>query len=93
MSTLIRPTRRAPSFYEVVASLGAIGGGAAHLWAASEPGSSILHPHGELGIYPIFAWVLTFAAAGLALAEKRGRSLLALVCAAAAIIGVALLLR
>ena len=92
MRTLLRPTRRAPSFYEVVASLGAIGGGAAHLWAASEPGSSILHPYGELGIYPILAWVLTLAAAGLAFAEKRGRSLVAVVCAAVAIIGFALLL-
>jgi hypothetical protein len=92
MRTVIRPTLRAPSFYEVVAILGAIAGVAAYLWAASEPGSSLLHPHGELGIYPIFAWVLTFAAAGIALAEKRGRSLLAAVCAAVAIIGTALLI-
>ena len=92
MKTLSRPTLRAPSFYEVVAILGAIAGVAAHLWAASEPGSSILHPVGELGIYPIVAWILTFAAAGLALAEKRGRSLLAIVCAAVAIIGAAPLL-
>jgi len=92
MRTLIRPALRAPSFYEMVAILGAFAGGAAHLWAASEPGSSILHPVGELGIYPMFAWVLTVAAAGLALAKKRGRSLLAVVCAAVAIIGAALLL-
>jgi hypothetical protein len=76
----------------VIASLGAFGGSAAHLWAASEAGSSILHPHGELGIYPTFAWVLTLAAAGLALTEKRGRSLLAVMCAVVAIMGVALLL-
>lgn len=91
MRTLIRPTLRAPSFYEVLASLGAIAGVAAHLWAASEPGSSILHPQGELGIYPMFAWILAFSAAGMALAEKRGRSLPAVVCAAVAIIGAALL--
>ena len=92
MRTFLRPTLRVPSFYEVVAILGAIAGVVARLWAASEPGSSILHPDGELGIYAMFAWVLTFAAAGIALADKRGRSLLAAVCAAVAIIGAALLL-
>ena|SRR5687767_5638563 len=89
LTSPMRPSQRPLGFYEVMATLGVIAGIAAHIWAASEPGSSILHPDRELGIYPTLAWVITFAAAGLALVEKRGRSPVAFSCAAVAIVGTA----